>query len=170
MGKLRSAASGGRAEDLLDVYHRACESHRIAIVRKVGTPMRVVGRGAKDGAIEGVYTRRSTVDYLGWTLAGRVVAIEAKAVQSEPGAPCSFPIARIKQHQRCELESVYRCGGIAMVALFFDGVLYAIPWSYVRLVDEKAIARDQIRAWKANVPLYLAPALNEQERALVRAR
>lgn len=152
------------------MYHRACEAHRIAVVRKVGTPMRVVGRGTKAGGVEGVYTRRSTVDYLGWTLTGRVVAIEAKAVQTEPGGPASFPLARIKPHQRYELESVMKCGGVAMVALLFDGVLYAMPWSYVRLVDQSSIARDQIRNWKANVPLYLAPALNEQERALQRAR
>jgi penicillin-binding protein-related factor A (putative recombinase) len=156
--KLVSAASGARAEELLDVYHQACELAGIATMRRVGTPLRVVGKPGAGAQVGAAFTKKSTVDYLGWTSTGRVIAIEVKSIQLAADDRQVFPLANLKEHQRQELERVLVAGGIAVVAIFVNGQLYVLPWAEVRLLiaaRATVLPVEALKPWRARVPLYM---------------
>jgi recombination protein U len=122
-----SQALGEAAEALVQRHLDACERAGVARVRKLPTPMRVVGR-AKTGMLA-IFTERAEPDYAGVLRGGRAVVCEAKYT----AAP-SLPLSRVAPHQRVALERAEALGALALLLVVFQGPrgreLYAVPWEW----------------------------------------
>lgn len=124
----RRAKGGARAEDVVDHLNSLVAFHDGTILRRVPTPYRVV---SSDGATARVvWTKRSTVDYLGWTKDGRAVLVEVKRITVPHGKTPRLPLSRIEPHQAQDLGSAHRAGALAIVLVVnaATGTVYAVPW------------------------------------------
>jgi recombination protein U len=131
------SASGARGEDVVASLNAQCLAAGIARVRKLPTPMRVVGRIDQRGQTRllCVYSAKSGVDFVGVMLAdGRAVAVEAKRCTDR-----RFPLARLEDHQRDELAAVHAAGGVAVVLVIHGPKrhAYALPWMLVARAVER---------------------------------
>jgi penicillin-binding protein-related factor A (putative recombinase) len=149
----RRAAGGAAAERIVEQHLKACETTGLCVVRRVGTPMKVSGRG-RAGVVSARLTGKSTVDYLGTLAGGRLLAIEVKSIAPKIGpdgrlVPQRFPFSMIEDHQVEDLEAFCSAGGAAMVIVVHGPDLYAVPWTAI--CDEKAAGG------KSLSPAKLAP-------------
>lgn len=131
--------SGDETEDFVEELHEKCEERGIAFVRKLPTPIRVIRR-VGGGKVLGHFEEKSGVDYVGHMLdgSGRGVFAEIKRCTSR-----SFPLSRIEDHQRAELDRAHDAGAVSVVVIVYGEslerpVLFAVPWPVVR----DAILRD----------------------------
>lgn len=117
----RSVAAGQESEYLWERCHNACLTAKIARVWKIPTPT----KKGKDGRL--IYTRKSTVDYMGFTHTGRAIVAEAKsAIDGQ------FFASDFEEHQRKMLDDALADHALVLALLARDGKLRAVPWVDVR--------------------------------------
>jgi penicillin-binding protein-related factor A (putative recombinase) len=149
--------SGDETEEFVETLHQECLDRGIAFVRKLPTPFRVV-RSLGKGKLLCVPEKKSGADYVGHMLdgSGRGVFAEVKRCTDR-----SFPLSRIEEHQREELDRAHEAGVVALVVIVYGPTLaradlFPVPWNVVR----DAIARDGSRRGdKSLSPEDLAPHL-----------
>jgi len=150
----RRSKIGNASEAIVETCNALCERAGLASLRRVATPMRVVGRAPR--GVAAVFAASTTVDYLGWTLATppRIVAVEVKHVE-RTSAGVRFPFAHLEPQQRIDLASIHARGGVAVILIVCDAKLYPVPWSAVQpLLDQRRPAM-LVDAFLAKSPTYL---------------
>jgi penicillin-binding protein-related factor A (putative recombinase) len=134
----RRSKIGNVTEAIVEVHNVICERAGLAALRRVSTPMKVVGRAPK--GVDAVFAKATTVDYLGWTMTttpARPVAVEVKHVELTP-AGVRFPFDNLEPQQRIDLSSIHKLGGIAVLLVVCNAKLYPVPWSVVQpLLDAR---------------------------------
>ena len=155
-------AAGGRAarehgaalERWLAGQHRAAALAGLAHVRHVGAPV-IVGAGGRPTEWAGT----GPADYQGVLRGGRAVAVEAKSRDRR------LALSDVAAHQRADLESVERLGGLALlvVELRVASSIYVVPWGRVGWRRMRAgaadvsVGPDELALWRWTGGLYLAP-------------
>jgi penicillin-binding protein-related factor A (putative recombinase) len=148
-------ANGDATEALIERMHSAMLSLGIARMRKIPTPMRIVG--GKAPRFTAVFAKPSGVDFVGHTLTSpsRPVYVEVKRVSA-----WRLPFSRIEPQQREELESVTRSNGIAIVLVVVDGRdVCAVPWHAIEAAEAdgmKSLDERELWACRVNGWDYLA--------------
>jgi len=150
------AKLGTTTEALVELHNDLCERMGLCALRRVPTPMRVLGPTPK--GVEAVYTEASTVDYMGWTFETptRPVLVEVKHVEMGP-AGVRFAFTHLKPKQRADLASVHAHGGVAVLLVVCNGRLYPVPWPAVAV--ELVNASMVVDAYRAKDPVYLKTLL-----------
>jgi hypothetical protein len=166
-------ASGQRFEDWLTAWHdRMLARDELATMEHFGPATRMV----PDPGGQGVVPRIVGVappDFVGQTVDGRAVAIEAKSrterlYRNDPpgkGRPKERERRGIAAHQQAYLARTARFGGIALLAVQFSGTTagrawvrrFVIPWAEVPWVSVRGGGPSVGAADAALVP-FLVPA------------
>jgi len=143
-GRRRASKSGARAELLVvGAYHTKARESGLARMVKLPTPTKRIGPTGMPQvprSYTAIYSAKSTVDCMGFTLRGRQRAIleECKAVttRTRGGAFVPFQVREVEEHQREELDAAHAAGHIAVVTLVFgEGLaaqVYVVPWAWLK--------------------------------------
>jgi hypothetical protein len=143
IGGARAQANGQGAELLVEANHQLCLERKVARIRKLPTPFKMLGQ-LTEGDV-GVSPRRRELagkhfgfpeteagaDYFGhtWTELGtQAQPIVAECKSTEDGY---VHLARVAPLQREDLDGVLG-RGIAALLVVHEGALYAVPWGAVR--------------------------------------
>lgn len=142
------ARVGNAGEDIADVLHAICERAGVASVRRVSSHVQITSSAG--GELRARLRGKSTVDCLGWSSTGRIIAVEVKTVSMsrERGAtkPLAFSMREVKPHQKLELDRVHAAGGLAVLLLIFGPRRYALPWDQVRGI--KVLRGEVAEVWE----------------------
>lgn len=137
----RAARARGLAlEDALDAYHAHLLARGDALVRRVGTPVKVLGKVSHDARGRNVFKAAfdgpQGVDFVGIMRGGYHVAIEAKSHAGDGAWDCGIEAngeclgrGAIKPAQWAELRSVVALGGCAFVILAAWGSVWRL-WPF----------------------------------------
>lgn len=108
---MNTYANRGMAfEEAITYTNEQYERKRIANIKKVSTPWKVIRKGKK--IVNAFPEGPSTVDYMGeW--AGRAICFEAKSTKN----PTSFPFSNFEEHQ---IEFLRRWEGICFALIHFE--------------------------------------------------
>lgn len=149
--------AGSAAEGILEQSHAAMARLGIAYVRKLPTPMRIVGKSPR--GLIAVHDAKSGVDYMGHYHDGRAIYVEAKHISA-----WSFPMSRLEDHQLAELSRAQLDGCISVLVVAIGSRdLVALPYVVVRDYvlrarhgGRKSIAREELERYRVTGPNYLA--------------
>ena len=155
-------AHGAALEDAIDRYHAHLGLSRLAYVRRVSTPVTVLGpvkadpRGRR--VFRAAFDGLQGVDFVGHTQTGVHVAVEAKSHAGDGSWDCGIDpsgactgTGAIQPAQWAELQTVERCGGVAVVVLrAWGGEWHMTPSriaEHVQRVGRRTVRPDEIDAF-----------------------
>ena len=148
--------AGSAAESLVDRANAQLARLGIAYVRKLPTPMKIIGKTPR--GLLAVHDAKSGVDYIGNTSQGIAVYAEAKHVSK-----WSFPLARLETHQLDELRRAQRDGCLAVLVIVI-GVNDMVAINAAELEffvaralhgGRKSISREELERYRVNGLDYL---------------
>ncbi len=154
--KRRNAKGGGIGEAVAERLHAECARQGVARMRKMPTPMKVIGRCVR--GLIAVYSARSGVDYHGsLTSNGRAVYVEVKRCTSKK----AFAMSEVEPHQRKELDYAWTTGAVAVLLVVFGPLdtPCAAPWRDVRemvTLDWETLRQWEVRAGEAYLQRWAA--------------
>lgn len=105
---------------------RALHDHQLARLYKVPNDIRLV-----DGEV--VHGDQQPADFLGFTITGRVIVLEAKMRKSKA---LELGPRGIKAHQRIAITEAHRAGGLGLVAWMNGRRIAVIDASQVKVYSE----------------------------------
>ena len=112
-----SRANGEAFEAALDAYHAHLAARGIAWVRRVGTPVKVLGRTSQDSRgrtyFRAAFDGHQGCDFQGFTLDGRHIVLEAKS----HAGPDAWDSGGISERQWAELVTAERAGCVSVILL-----------------------------------------------------
>lgn len=120
---LKNKASGENCEKRLDAVFSRLAADGVCNIQKTPEPMRVVGRGARSGTFNAVYTQQAQPDYQGTMRGGRSVVLEAKFTSTE-----KIALSRISDEQAKQLDIHLQLGALCGVICCFSGQFAFITW------------------------------------------
>jgi len=106
----------GRGSFLEKIVERASEHYRakhVALINKIPTPTRVIGRMNRYGQFKACFDKKSTVDFIGITR-GIYIAFDCKETKVK-----RLPLSYIHEHQLEYLRLVESQGGTSFFVVYF---------------------------------------------------
>lgn len=103
---------GMNLEEQIILSNLRYETLKLAIIKKVATPIKVVKKEKKK-IIEAYFQEKSTVDFEG-NIKGRFVAFDAKETKKD-----HFPLSNLENHQYKYLEDNHEQNGLAFLLIYF---------------------------------------------------
>lgn len=132
-----SRSAGERLEQVLDTYHAQLSAQGVAYVRRVGTPVKVLGKTSKDPRgrtyFRAAFDGFQGADFAGFDAKGRHICLEAKS-HAGPGAwDCGIDpdggvgaSGAIDGPQWAELRRAESAGAISLIILQAWGEAWSI--------------------------------------------
>ena len=112
-----SRANGEAFEAALDAYHAHLAARGIAWIRRVGTPVKVLGKTSQDARgrtyFRAAFDGHQGCDFQGFTLDGRHIVLEAKS----HAGPDAWDSGGISERQWAELVTAERAGCVSVILL-----------------------------------------------------
>ena len=117
---------------------RALHEHQIARLYKIPNDIKVV-----DGQV--IHAEQTPVDFMGFTITGRVILIECKMRKQ---TSLELGPKGLKAHQQIALNEVHRAGGIGLLVWMNDDQVAVIDYGQVNAyrLGKKSIAWKDIQS------------------------
>ena len=125
---------GSVLEDMINITIDYYQTHNLALIQKIPTPIKPVDIDPQTRHITLAYfDRKSTVDYIG-AVQGVPVCFDAKESAAD-----TFPLHNIHEHQIRFMENMEKQDGIAFILLYFSGrqEAYYVPFAQIKAFWER---------------------------------
>jgi penicillin-binding protein-related factor A (putative recombinase) len=145
----RRAHNGKIGEQVMAELNEVCRIARVADVRKIATPMAIVGNTVRKGRhlFLTVFAERAGCDFQGRMSdgTGRAVYAECKYVEDE----CErFPLSKMRPDQVEQLERALRdhCVAVLVVVRGPQRHVFAIAWEDAR--EHRTLGDAELKPWR----------------------